>query len=408
MLAMACNAGGGLLLAKALGPSDRGDLATAITWPTFTALIALVGLPQAVSYWSAKNRADAPFFLTAASLVTLGVGSLLAFVGWLGAPLITGEASDEVLSGLRIMFAILPLMMIQIVWTASLQPHHINTYSLLKPLQPITYLGSIVLLFFIERLTLVSAVLALSLSFTIQAAVTYELARTRVGFGQLKAGSALPLMRYGSRAMLTTAPYLVNQRLDILVLSLLIPPAALGNYAVAVGLTSLALPIGQAIGSVAFPRISSAATATESDHLTQRAIGTALVAGAIFLATLAAVAPHVIPAIFGAGFAEVPVLIWFLVPATLALTVNFVIREVLNGLGHPLSAAAAEALGAVMTVALLLVLVPIAGARGAAVTSLIAYSVTSALLVYFLRRRREGAERNAEFVEPSGGAEMPS
>ena len=52
-------------------------------------------------------------------------------------------------------------------------------------------------------------------------------------------------------------PATVNAYLDQLVLSQLVPPAALGCYAIAVSATLVPVPLVSAIGNVAFPRLAA-------------------------------------------------------------------------------------------------------------------------------------------------------
>src|SRR3954447_10610225 len=49
--------GSGVLVARALGPADRGELAIVQILPSVAAQLTCVGVPAAATYFIAKNRA---------------------------------------------------------------------------------------------------------------------------------------------------------------------------------------------------------------------------------------------------------------------------------------------------------------------------------------------------------------
>src|SRR3954447_6581577 len=99
---------GGLILARSLGPSGRGDLAIIIVWPTLIGNCAMVGLPQATCYWIAKRPEDRRALLGTSAAGLLLFGALLGMVGLIGASAISN--TPQVVAGLRVMFALSPVI----------------------------------------------------------------------------------------------------------------------------------------------------------------------------------------------------------------------------------------------------------------------------------------------------------
>ena len=59
----------GILAARLLGPVGRGELAAIQTWPSVMATIAMLGLPEAVVYFSAKEREQSGRYLGSAMVL---------------------------------------------------------------------------------------------------------------------------------------------------------------------------------------------------------------------------------------------------------------------------------------------------------------------------------------------------
>ena len=147
-------------------------------------------------------------------------------------------------------------------------------------------------------------------------------------------------------------------------LSQTVRSASLGQYAVAVTLTSLATPMVAAIGNVAFPRLAATATHGEPERwLQRRSIAMAALIATLALVLIAGSATWVVPFLFGGGFAPAVSLVWLLAPGGAFLAVGQVAGDLLRGRGQPLSVAKAQGVGAILTIGLLLALLPLLGVK---------------------------------------------
>jgi O-antigen/teichoic acid export membrane protein len=379
---------GGLLLARFLGPSLRGELVAIIAWPTFAGTMAALGLPQATCYLAAKRQDDAGAVLATATIASLVAGLVVGAIGWPLAALIGKE--PVVVWGLRILFVLLPLYLIPGVWVATLQATSIRLWNISRLIQPVLYVTGIAGLAVTDRLDVRSAVYVFVSSLVVQALVSgFLVIRTVTGIGGPRKDLVSPLLGYGVKTVASTAPWLINTRFDQLLLSVSVSSALLGQYAVAVSLSMLAAPVATAFGYVAFPRIAAAKTKEESARIERVAIIGAFAAAAAVMVPLALLANWVIPFLFGSEFrgAVIPLLI--LAPGTILWVVNQVLADILRGHGQPFVPAIAEGIAALITVSLLLILVPRFGIRGAAFVSAIAYGAATVYLMRRLDRRRK-------------------
>jgi O-antigen/teichoic acid export membrane protein len=297
--------------------------------------------------------------------------------------------NDEVRRYLTLVLALTPIYMVAGVWLAVLQATRISMWNLARTTQPLLYLLGVLCLWMLGRLTLGTAVVAFALSTVIQCAYSMVVARRIVGHHTRPSRSLLrSLFSYGSRVSLSTVPQFVNASVDQLILSVMpgVPPAQLGNYAVAVSLSLLALPASVAFGSVAFPRLARAPSEDHARRIERLSLVGAGVLAGMTIGVVSALAPFVVPRIFGNGYRDAVVALWLLAPGTIFLALNRVLGDLLQGRGRPIVRSLGEGLGMVCTVALLIVLIPRFGIRGAAVASSVTYGIVCLFLLVGLHR----------------------
>lgn len=205
----------------------------------------------------------------------------------------------------------------------------------------------------------------------------------RTGFGRGWDKPSLPLARtmlaFGARGQLGNLLWLVNLRLDFLILGGIAGPATLGIYAVASKFAELMRLPATALNYVLYPRFTRQeplAALRDAKRLLKKAC-LLTVAIAPVLAGASVIA---IPAIFGARFqaAVVPACILLI-----GLTVEgaaAVGSAYLWGTGRPGANSAAMGAGVIVTVVLDVLLIPAHRAIGASVASTVAYLTTTAVL----------------------------
>ncbi len=200
-----------------------------------------------------------------------------------------------------------------------------------------------------------------------------------------------PMIRYGAPLILATVPTTLSARVDQLVVAQLVvatiePAAELGRYAVSVSLAAVGVVVLASVGTILFPHLAALPPSEQIDALARAVRGTVIVALVVLVAS-AAVAPVIIPVVFGDDFA-VPVV----VPAALAvvtalLGLNIVLEAGLRALNAPVQILFAELAGILVTVALVVALLPPLGIGGAALGTIGGALAVSISLVASLRRR---------------------
>ncbi|MDN5794743.1 MAG: hypothetical protein L0H79_03205 [Intrasporangium sp.] len=169
---------------------------------------------------------------------------------------------------------------------------------------------------------------------------------------------------------------------DRLILGFMSSPAAVGIYGVAATFTELLWLVSNGVGQVAFKRSTETGQGRSSDRHRR----TALVVTALGSGLLCAAAPWLVPFLLGDAFRGSISMIFVLGVAALPMASYQIDVAVLNGLGCMKRAGVITGSGSVALGGLCAVLVPLAGAMGAACASLVAYSLLAILARMEIKR----------------------
>ncbi len=394
MITPAITLGVSVIIARSLGTEGRGAYGIVVTAVSILPGLLGFGLDFSVRYWSARAEIDRLQVLqttTAIGVASGAAGGLLILVcGLQGVPdwlIPTGLETVGVVSYALIIF----LSSLTGMWGNYLsgqERYGFSTFgrNLAMALQALA-LGACWLL---TSVSLEIAVLALLL----QQVITFLLFLSLDGRELLLSlrSRLLPrpelndMIRYGWWQYLSSMLLQTNMRLNIFLLVALADLHETGLYTAVLGPAGL-------LWMLVTPliRVLSVRTTRRSDdpEFASR------VAGAMrltFMVTFAAgigaatVAPIVIPLLFGDSFVDAVAPFWILIPGTIAFSVARVVVQYLAGAKRPRWNTTIASVGAGVTLAISLVLIPSMGASGAAAATSIAYvASTCVALLAFLR-----------------------
>lgn len=378
---------GGVILARALGPTGRGEYAAVTAWFGIAQMVGAMGQPAAVCFYVARQPEKAREYVATSRAMTLTTGIVAMTAGILLAPVLA-HGNTPLARGYQIAFAASIVTFVGASYTFALQARDIHQWNMVRLSQPIGSLILIATLWRLQLLSLETSLVVLAGTLLLQLGWAYRCCRLdQLAPGRLEISLIRPLAAYGIAQIAAVAPATVNAQLDQLVLSQVVPAAALGRYAIAVSLTMLPIPVVAAIGNVAFPRLASQRAVTPATYRLQRRaiLGSAGLSVAILL-PLALGAYWLVPLIFGPAYRGAVPLLWILTPGSVFLACGQVVGDLLRGRNHPATVAWGQGLAAVFTVVLLLVLLPLLGVASAAIASTAAYGVALAVMLRSLNR----------------------
>jgi O-antigen/teichoic acid export membrane protein len=378
-----------ILAARLLGPAGRGELAAIQTWPAIVATVAILGLPEAVVYFAARQPHRAGSYLGSAMALALLSSVPFIGLGYLLMPLVLAAQAPETIQAARWYLGIVPLFAsVGMLGNALRGRNDFAAWNLIRVAPNLSWL--IILLGALavggaEARPLAAAYLAtLALLFLPLGGVV----RRRVpGPFRPEVGEWVPMLRYGVPSVASTAPQVLNQRLDQLVLVALVPPHLLGLYVVAVGWSVTVSPLLSAVGAVLFPQVAAQhGPADQMRVLAQGGRLGVLISVAMVLAMIT-LTPTALPLVYGLAFADAIPVALVLVVATAISGINQILEDGLRGLGRPAAVMAAEAAGLGVTGAALILLLPPLGLIGAGLASVAGRGSVTLLLLLHLRRR---------------------
>ena len=376
----------GVIIARKVGPTVRGEYAAVMAWFGVLLLLGEMGQAAAVCFHVARDPAHARGYVATSRSMMMVTGALALGGGLLLAPVLA-HGNAELAGAYRIVFGGSVIAFIGTSYTFSLQARSTERWNLVRVSQPVLALALIIVLLRARLLTLDTAIGTVLVTMTVQLGYSYYWClRSGLAPGRFQPRLVGPLARYGLTQLAAVTPTAVNNYLDQLVLSQLVPPADLGRYAIAASVTMIPVPLVSAIGNVAFPRLAARRTAaTDGSRMQLAAAASAGMAAAILL-PIALSAYWVIPAVFGPAYRSAVPLLWILTPGGIFLATGQVVGDLLRGLNRPGLVAAAQGLAAVGTVVLLLALLPSTGVAAAAIASTVAYGTALAVMIHWLWR----------------------
>lgn len=376
----------GPLLARALGATGRGHLAAIIVPVTMLGWLAGLGLGSWVTVETARGRALGAVLGTA-GLLSTG----LAIVGGLAAipvAIALSGGNDTVLLFMIVGIATLPLSIyIQLIGSAAIGCSRWKMQARSRTIPAVTGSVLTVLLFVTDRLTLSTAAAVFVVSGMLSAAPLIALLREARPLS-FERGLARQAIGFGARAWATSLGALTNARLDQLLMIPLVPTRQLGLYAVAVTYATLPTVVSSALMVVIGPRVAL------GDHaLVGRSLRITIALMTVAGGGLALLAPIVLPLAFGSEFAGAVPMALILIAAGVPLAGTVVLTSAMTSLGRPGTPAVGQIMGGVLTLVGLLVLLPVLQAVGAALVSLIAYSVTMVFMLVMTARHLDSSVR---------------
>jgi O-antigen/teichoic acid export membrane protein len=378
---------GGVILARALGPTARGEYAAVIAWFGILLVIGEMGQSAAVCFYAARDPLSARDYVATSRAMMLVTGAVAMAGGLLLAPVLA-HGNPGLADAYRIAFAGSAVTFTGTSYTFSLQARSIGRWNLVRLSQPVLSLAAVIVLWRLRLLSLQAVLYTLAVTMTIQLGFAYYHCR-RCGLapGRVRAALVRPLATYGLSQLAAITPASVNLLLDQLVLSQLVPAADLARYSIAASITLVPVPLVSAIGNVAFPRLAAQRTVTLQGQWLQRAA--VLTSAGLAFAILAPVVMSsywVIPLVFGPAYRGAVPLLWILAPGGVFMASSQVAGDLLRGRDRPGLVAVAQSVAAVFTVVLLIVLLPSMGVAAAAIASTVAYGVALAVMIRCLWR----------------------
>ncbi|NIN68720.1 MAG: oligosaccharide flippase family protein, partial [Anaerolineae bacterium] len=192
--------------------------------------------------------------------------------------------------------------------------------------------------------------------------------------------------RYGIKAHLGNIIGFLNYRVEVFLLGIFLPVAAVGFYAVAVGLAEKLWFLSESASTVLFPTVSAEKDEYQRKTFTPLVSRNILFITALGAAALFLVSEWVIVLLYSEEYLLSVRLFRILLPGIVLLSASRILANDIAGRGLPLLNTYVGAIGVVLQVALNLVWIPRYGASGAAWATTVSYGITLAVRLWMYMR----------------------
>lgn len=378
---------GGILSARLLGPTGRGELAAALVWAATLSVIGTLGLPQALTYFAASRPTEVgDIFITAMAILAAQSVSILA-IGHFAVEILS-QYQPLAVESIRLYLLSIPFSLLATYLnTISQGLKRFRLFNAIRIASATGYISSLLLASILDLHQAKEIILLLLWSSIVIAigGLAFFLLKVKPR-GNFRWQQVRRLLGYGLRSYWGSLSWMANGRLDQFVMSAFTNLTTLGEYAVAVSYAGVLFPLSGAFAMILYPRV---AEGRKSDG--HRRIAKALKLNLLFTGSgailLGLLSPLLIPPLFGSNFVLSIYPAMILLLGTVFLGCNYVLSDGLRGMGYPLITSISETAGAVVTVLGLLILLPMLGIIGAAWVSVISYAVVFLILLLWYRRQ---------------------
>lgn len=189
-------------------------------------------------------------------------------------------------------------------------------------------------------------------------------------------------LRYGIKSYIASLSTFANYRLDSFLVNTLAGASQVGLYSTGVSLAEMTWYFPNAVSSALFPKVSMLDPQT-AVKITARTCRQMLLLIVPFTFAYSFLGSWLIVFLYGEDFRGAVAPFVVLMPGMVALAIAKIISADFAGRGKPQYATYSSTITLVFTVVLDLALIPAFGIVGAAAASSVAYSVATALVVYF-------------------------
>lgn len=382
----------GVIVARMLGADGLGKLSVLNVTAAMAVQTGSLGLPSSSVYFIAQdNRRLAPvainsftFAITAGGFLALSV-----YIAALRQPGLFGAVAPALvgLAAISIPFQLVSLLGLNVF----LAMGRIGRFNLLELTgQTFIFINAVLALLVLRSGLWLLVALNTAASIALSILIVLSVIRYAAGHesGALRARPDMSLFRsmlkYGLKFHVAALAGIVIFRADLLILNHFRGTREAGVYAVASQVSLMLMLLPGVLATLLFPLIASG-----QDLKGETSCRATRYTAFVMLLICAAAAPLslTLPLFYGAAFADVATQLLILLPGVYLISIESVMVQHFNAAGVPRAIPLFWVATLCVNVALMLMLVPRFGARGAAISSTLSYAMIFALVAYYFRRR---------------------
>ncbi|NDV08153.1 oligosaccharide flippase family protein [Rhodococcus sp. IEGM 248] len=371
-----------VLLARELGVDGRGETGAAVAPYLLATSIATFGVPDAVTYFVAKHGGITRQLASFATLITAGGGVAVAVAFFCLRGVLSGGLGSVATGMAWGSLAIVPVLFVGLVRGIAAGLELWKLVAAEKFVGAASRLVAILALLFMSDLNSVNAAIAIAFGPAVGLIVYLVLPYVSPDCDVRPGLSYGVYGKYSLKIWVGSIAGILLMRIDQVLIVPLSDVFQLGLYIVAVNVGEVILVLSNTVREVIF---AADAHKSDDERLVQAARITAFASG-ILVILISVSASIWFPAVFGAGFHDsIPLAIVMLV-AVLVGVPGSIAGAGLSARGKPELRSMALIIACVLNVTLIVIFVPLWGAWGAVLATLLGNLLSSNLNLVFMHR----------------------
>lgn len=376
--------GKNIVLARLLGPADRGLFALISSLPDLIGTIANLGYSNSAAYSVAQGKDSLKRVLGATLAFTVVISIILIPItyGVIHTPWLVEDRSDDLQFFAVFILLAIPLVIYKIIHinvvNADNRVGFVNAMALTESALPIVLF--FILWLMLDMSTLDASVYAWIATLGIIFFCLFFSFRKELPYS-FSMETQKQLADYGIRGHFDTLFQKLLLRIDFIFISALLGSSALGQYAMATAAAELLLAFPQAVAVPLFSFLLGASQKSQ-DQITPialRLITCSMIVLAIFLGLFGDLLIHLL---FGKEYLPAYEPLLYLLPGIVLLSYCSLLRLDMLGKNRPGAVSIASGSALLVNIILNLVLIPEFGIAGAAMASTLSYLLATIMLFY--------------------------
>ncbi|MEZ7792239.1 lipopolysaccharide biosynthesis protein [Niallia circulans] len=324
----------GIIIARVLGPAGRGEYLAITIWGNLLMWYFHLNIYQTVIYYWHKMKDNRENLLKTLAVTSLFLGVVATLVGeFIIIPYVMPSLDSEVLIAARLfLIGIIPGIISEVILGALAAEEKFLFANMMRIINPTISTTFLIIIYYMGLLEVSSALYILLGTNTIIAIATFFIGYKNNYFSGDFHWELMKTLWYGMKAQGGTVAGATSANATQLVLSAMLPPAALGFYSASESSVKPLSTISTALQRVSFPRLAGL-SADLTHQRTLRIWTNSFIANSITALPFALLLPLLIPIVYGKEY------IPSIIPAELLIIYTFVrgqsmiIRNSINGYG---------------------------------------------------------------------------
>ncbi|WP_170158493.1 flippase [Aquisalibacillus elongatus] len=381
-----------LIIARILGPEGQGMYSLVILLPNLLVTFLNLGIGVSGVYFIGKQKYSTEEIIK--TNVTLAKWlSLFSII--IGITIITffSEVFFEGIgnSQLYLILSIIPLMFInQFLQTVFQGKQDFKAFNSILLFGEIINLVFVIILVWILSIGLTGAIIAfatghitrsLLIIYLVKSVYNYRLSNVKMSFSYLKES-----LKFGLKTHMSNILAFINYRVDLLIISYFLGPAAVGIYVISVNVVERLWVVPKSVSTVLLPKISNTSSIGKKNLVTSTVSRIILFVSVLMALVMYLISDIAINILFGESYEQSSILLKILLVGIISGAPAKIIANDFAGRGKPELNLYISIFTVLSNILLNILLIPTYGLIGAAVATSITYSINWLVKIVIFNR----------------------